>query len=144
MLVKYCREELEMTQQELGYVFGVHESTVSGWETGKDAIPQKKLVKLSNLCGESIDYITGLKRKSKKYKKLNKINKKLVGENLKKLRKSLSLTQQEIADVCNISQTAYSNYENGLYLINSMTLYTICKTYNVSWDEILGRTEDVN
>lgn len=28
--LKYCREELEMTQQELGYVFGVSKNTVSG------------------------------------------------------------------------------------------------------------------
>ena len=27
--LKFCRESLEMTQKELGYVFGVAESTVS-------------------------------------------------------------------------------------------------------------------
>ena len=40
--LRYCREELEMTQKELGFVFGVHESTISGWETGKDTIPLRK------------------------------------------------------------------------------------------------------
>ena len=32
--LKFIREDMEMTQKELGYVFGVHESTVCGWETG--------------------------------------------------------------------------------------------------------------
>ena len=30
--IKFCREELEMTQKELGNVFGVSFKTVAGWE----------------------------------------------------------------------------------------------------------------
>lgn len=40
--LKYCREELEMTQEELGYVFGVSYKTISGWETASDPIPFNK------------------------------------------------------------------------------------------------------
>ena len=32
--LKYAREELEMTQQELGFILGVSQSTVAGWENG--------------------------------------------------------------------------------------------------------------
>ena len=46
--LKYCREELEMTQTELGYIFGVSKGTVSNWENGYNVIPLKKLVKFSN------------------------------------------------------------------------------------------------
>ena len=37
--LKYVREELEMTQEELGLVFGVKGSTVAGWENNNDSIP---------------------------------------------------------------------------------------------------------
>ena len=45
--LKYCREELEMTQSELGYIFGVSKATVANWENGYGIIPLKKLVKFS-------------------------------------------------------------------------------------------------
>ena len=45
--IKFCREELEMTQSELWYVFGVSKQTISGWETAGDTIPFNKLVKFS-------------------------------------------------------------------------------------------------
>ena len=137
--LKFIREDMEMTQKELGYVFGVHETTVSGWETGKDIIPLPKLIKFSNLSKHSIDYILKLKKYNTEYLEIKKADKILVGKNLKKIRKELKLTQQELADVCSISQTTYSNYELGNYLINTFCIYTIDKKYKLSIDKILGR-----
>lgn len=134
--LKYCREELEMTQEELGYVFGVAGSTVAGWENAHDNMPLPKLVKFSNLYKYSLDYITGLSRINN-YVKLDKLDKKKIGTNLKSIRTKLGLTQQEIADECMISQTTYSNYENGLYLITSLALYTICLNHKLSMDSII-------
>lgn len=135
--LKWCREELEMTQKELGYVFGVHETTISGWETGKDTIPLKKLIKFCNLYNYSLDFAIGLSRQNDKHPNIDKVDKKKTGSNLKKIRTKLNLTQQEIADECMISQTTYSNYELGLYLINTLSLYTICKKHKLSMYEIL-------
>jgi len=135
--LRYCREELEMTQKELGFVFGVHESTISGWETGKDTIPLRKLVKFCNLYNYSLDFVMGLSRTNKTYPKLKNINLKKIGNNLKSIRSSLNISQQQFADECVISQTTYSNYELGLYLINTLTLYTICKNHKISADSII-------
>lgn len=135
--IKEIREELEMTQQEIGYVFGVSSSTFAGWENGHDVIPLQKLIKFSNMYKYSLDYITKLNRVNN-YQPINKINKTKVGNNLHTLRKKLNLTQNEIANECAISQTTYSNYEKGYYLISTMTLYTICKNHKISMDEILG------
>ena len=134
--LKYCREELEMTQKELGYVFGVSRYTVHGWENGHDTMPLNKLIKFSNLYGYSLDFICGLSKKNIKYDKLN-IDKNKIGNNLKNFRKKLKLSQQQLSKDCNISQTTYSGYETGRYLINTITIYTICKTYNVSMDLLL-------
>lgn len=139
--LKYCRENLEMTQKELGYIFGVHESTVSGWETGKDTMPLKKLIRFSNEYGYSLDYITGLSERNIQYSKLVNVDSKVVGNNLKELRIKLNLTQENMAKECMISQTTYSNYELGLFLINSLSLFTICKNHKLSMDILLGRKE---
>lgn len=133
--IKYCREELEMTQQELGYVFGVSGSTVAGWENDHDTMPLNKLVKFSNMYKYSLDFIVGISR-TNQYKEV-KINKKKIGNNLKVIRHKLNLSQQQIADECMISQTAYSNYETGLYLINTLTLYTICIKHKLSFYDII-------
>ncbi len=133
--IKFIREELEMTQQELGYVFGISGSTIAGWENNHDTIPLTKLVKLSNLYKYSLDYIVGLSR-TNNYKEV-KLNKKQIGANLKLIRVKLKLSQQQIADECMISQTTYSNYETGLYLINTLTLYTICLKHKLSFYDII-------
>lgn len=136
--LKFCRESLEMTQKELGFVFGVSDRTISGWENCYDIIPLSKLVKFCNLYHYSVDYVVGFTRNNKKYKNKKIIlDKKIIGKRLKTLRKDLGLTKQQIADECSISQTAYSNYELGITLISTMTLYTICKNHKISMDSIL-------
>lgn len=134
--LRYIREYMEMTQKELGSVFNVAESTYSGWETGRDVIPLKHLYKFSLKYGYSMDYLLKLNSKNVKYDKIDSIDRKMVGEKLKKIRKDLNLTQQQIADECMISQTTYSNYELGNNLISTMSLYTICKNHNISMDSI--------
>lgn len=134
--LKFCREELEMTQAELGLVFGVTGSTVAGWENAHDTMPLSKLVKFANLYKYSLDYITGLSRENN-YSQVDKLDKKKIGNKLRNLRKDLGLTQQEIADECMISQTTYSNYETGQYLVTSLVIYTICKKHKISIDKLL-------
>ena len=135
--LKWCREELEMTQEELGFVFGVSRKTISGWETANNPIPFSKLIKFCNLYNYSLDFVMGLSRTNKTYPKLKNINLKKIGNNLKSIRSSLNISQQQFADECVISQTTYSNYEVGLYLINTLTLYTICKNHKISADSII-------
>ena len=134
--LKFCREELEMTQAELGLVFGVTGSTVAGWENAHDTMPLPKLVKFANLYKYSLDYITGLSRDNNYYP-IDKIDKIKIGKSLKKIRTDLGLTQQHIADECMISQTTYSNYETGQYLVTSLVIYTICKKHKLSIDKII-------
>lgn len=134
--IKYIREELEMTQDELGLVFGVTRKTISGWENAYDNMPLPKMVRFLNEYKYSLDYISGLSRKNN-YSILNKPNPVKIGKKLKQIRTNLQLTQQQIADECMISQTTYSNYEKGLYLITSLSLYTICYNHNLSMDNFL-------
>ena len=134
--LKYCREELEMTQKELGYIFGVSDKTVAGWENNHDTMPLNKMVKFCNMYHYSLDYISGLSRKNN-YANIKKLDKEKIGQRLREIRLKLGLKQSDIAKECSISQTTYSNYETGLYLITSLALYIICKRHNISMDKIL-------
>lgn len=135
--LKYAREDLEMTQEELGYVFGVKKATISNWENGYDIIPLNKLIKFCNLYDYSLDFIVGFTRENKIYTKLDKVDKVKIGKKLKDLRKNLGLTQQQIADECSISRATYCHYELGMNLVSTLTLYTICKNHKISIDSFL-------
>lgn len=91
--LKYAREELEMTQEELGFVFGVSRKTISGWETVSNPISFNKLIKFCNLYNFSLDFIVGFTRKNIKYDGKIKTNKEQIGNRLKELRNSLNLSQ---------------------------------------------------
>lgn len=140
--IKYCREELEMTQEELGIVLGASKQTISNWETGYIPISLTKLIIFCNLYNYLMDFVCGLTRKNIKYDKLIVIDQKLIGKNLKSLRTKLNLTQQELSDKCNFYQSTYNQYETGYSLIKIMPAYSICKTYNVSQDWLVGRTNN--
>ena len=59
----------------------------------------------------SLDFIVGFTRNNIKYNKNIKLDSKLIGKNLKAIRENLKLTQQQIADKCNIYQSTYNHYE---------------------------------
>lgn len=137
--LKETRENLDLKQIDLTDLFGVTYSTISGWETGKDTIPLKQLIKYANKYNYSLDYLLGLTDKNIEYKDL-KINLNTLATNLRKKRKQYGKTQQQIADIINTSQSSYAHYENARYLMPLNFLYNLSKIYNdLSVDEMLGR-----
>lgn len=137
--LKDSREMLDIKQIDLTNLYNVTNSTISGWETGKDTIPLRQLVKYANKYNFSLDYLFGIKKTNEIYKPLT-LNLVTIGNNLRKLRKSSNKTQQEVAGIINTSQSAYAHYENALNLIPTSFLYNLSKIYkNISIDEILGR-----
>ncbi len=140
--LKNAREELELTQEQLGQILGVSRKTISGWETANDPMPFDKLVLFCNIYHYSLDFITNLSNKNKKTMIPINLNKKSIGKKLKELRKSLKLSQSEFAKKCGISQTTYSHYETGNHLITTSTAYAICKTYHCSMDKLVIEIEN--
>ncbi len=140
--LKWCREELELTQEELGNILNVSRKTISGWENVNDPIPLSKLIEFCDKYNYSLDFALGLTRKNYSSKLKGKISKNAISKNLKKMRKSMNLSQEKFAGNCGLSQTTYSHYETGYNLITTTNLYYICKTYNISMDYMVGRTEN--
>ena len=60
---------------------------------------------------------------------------------LRELREQVSSTQQEIADMLNIQQNTYSQYETGQRQISLEVLVKLAEYYDVSIDYILNRTD---
>ena len=129
--LKWCREELELTQEELGKKLKVSRKTISGWETAHDSIPLNKLILFCNLYKYSIDFVLGLTRENTIYNKAINNDKEEIGKRLKEIRKGLSLSQEKFSNKCGLSQTTYSHYEIGQNLITTTNIFAISKTYNI-------------
>ena len=136
--LREIREEHNLTQKELANILNVERSTYAGWETGKDTIPLRRLNKLSDYYKVSIDYLTGLSNVTSKYRVID-LDAKVVGKNLRILRKMHNLVQKDIFISLNTTSSTYSAYETGKVLIKTDFLYAIAKKYHVSIDELLGK-----
>lgn len=137
--LRYTRESNYLKQKDLTSLFNVTYSTISGWETGKDTIPLRQLIKYANKFNYSLDYLFGLKDYNEVYLPL-KIDLDIIAKNLKAIRKENKKTQQDIANVLNTSSSAYAHYENSRYLIPTNFLFSLSLIYkDFSIDELLGR-----
>ena len=87
-----------------------------------------------------MDYVLGLTNFNIVSKKKWIINKNLVGERIKQIRKENNLSQELIAEMLNTTQSTISSYERGKTLIITAFLYEFCKKLNVSADYIVGRS----
>lgn len=63
----------------------------------------------------------------------------LIGQKLKELRKSENLTQQELANILQISRVNYTRYETDSARPDYETLIKLADFYDISLDEIFDR-----
>lgn len=140
--LKNSREDMDLTQTDIGNILGVAKSTVCDWENGVHTIPLKHLIEYANHFNFSLDYLFGISRKNKLYYPLD-IDLEIIAANLRKLRLEQGLTQVEVAKKLGTGQATYSHYENALYLILTSFLFNLYLIYgsSFSFDEILGRKE---
>ena len=140
--MKDIRTYFGNTQKELADVLGVSRSTYAGWENGLDAIILPKLNDFCNYYGVSLDYICGLTN-TKKYDIINdKIDKSVLGNNLKETRTKNKHTQEKVANIINVDQSNYSKCELGKMYIHTYALIEFAKHYKVSIDWLCGKTKD--
>lgn len=59
-------------------------------------------------------------------------------ERIREIREDNTLTQQKVADLLNIGQRTYADYESGKTRIPIDNLLILAKYYNVSMDYISG------
>ena len=62
----------------------------------------------------------------------------MIGDNIKFYRKKNQLTQDDIAEACNVTRQAVSKWENGDIVPNTDTLKLLSKEFDVSINTLLG------
>ncbi len=62
--------------------------------------------------------------------------------NLRGIREDRDLRQKEIAQILNVSQNTYSQYETGIIALTADILIKLANYYNVSIDYLLDRTNN--
>lgn len=126
-------------QAEIAEMLGIVNSMYCDWELNRRLIPLKYLNKLSNFYSLSIDYLLGLTDKSKTINKIE-IDRKIIAQKLKEIRKDKHLTVTEFANSLNSCKTTFTNYENEIRLIQTSFCYDIARKYNISIDWLLGKS----
>lgn len=137
------REYNFLHQKDIAQILNIDRSTYSTWETNLKIIPLKHLNTLSNYYNISMDYILGFTNKKIKYKKLNELDKKIIGNNIKKLRSNNNLTLRDLAKILNTTSSTISAYETGKTLLLTAFAIEIAQKYHLSIDELCGK-EKIN
>lgn len=133
------REELNLTQEDMGKILGVSRVAISQWETGKEIIPLEKLNIYSNYFNVSLDYILQISN-VKKCKIINKdLNPKIIGKRLLDTRHKFHITQQQLANFLHTTHSTISAYESGKTLILTSFAYQIALKYKLSMDWLCGK-----
>lgn len=65
----------------------------------------------------------------------------ILAQRLKQCRKDAGLTQQQVAIYCDITETAYQNYERMTREPRLEILVRIAELFHVSLDYLVGRTD---
>ncbi len=61
---------------------------------------------------------------------------------IRDLREDADLSQTQLAELLNVSQTTYSRYERGVLDIPCSSLVTLAQFYHTSVDYLLGLTKE--
>lgn len=132
------RDEAELNQADMAEILKVSQSNYSRWENGKELIPLSKLNILCNHFKKNMDYVIGVSRNSKCLKKCE-FNNEVIGKRLKEFRKEKGITQVELAEFLNTTQSTISAYESGKTILLTAFALQIVKKYKISLDWLCGR-----
>ncbi|MBR3523947.1 MAG: helix-turn-helix transcriptional regulator [Bacilli bacterium] len=66
------------------------------------------------------------------------MNQEKIGKFIAKLRKEKNMTQQELADMLNVTDRAVSHWENGRCLPDISLFKSICEIFNISINELIS------
>lgn len=141
--MKELRDLYEVTQKEIANILNIARSTYNQYEQQYDIIPIKHLNNFCNHFDVSIDYVFSFTTEKKYSDEIREINTEMSKERLKELRKEFNLTQAKLAKKINIANTMISEYESGHYTVSTATLYSLSKSFQISSDYLLGKTNEI-
>ena len=138
--LKDIRENLDLTQKQMAEILHISNSYYNYFETGERIITIHYLNEFCNFGHYSFDYVLGLSNYNIVSKEKYQIDKKLIGQRIRLIRKEKGLTQEDLASILNTSQSTISAYESGKTLILTAFLYELASKLDVSADFLIGRS----
>lgn len=75
---------------------------------------------------------------------MKELNYKKIGERLRKLRKYMGLTQEQVAEILSVGRDAILRIEKGDRKIDLQELMSFSKLYNISMDELTTEEHTIN
>lgn len=136
--IKDLRAKNNVSQNTIATYLDINQSTYSKFELNA-TIPIEILNKLANYYHVSLDYLLKISDDLGSGIIWKDLDRKLVGENLKKLRKEKKLYQETLAQEIGTSHSLISEYESGKKLVSLTYGYAICKKYDISLDWLYGK-----
>ncbi len=140
--LKDLRENQELTMQDLANQLNIAKSSYSLWEEGIERIPLERLISICDFFNVSLDYLMDNTNTPKYQNSQKGLDKNILKNNLKILRKDLKYTQDAFAKLLNLNRTTIINYEKGLTIPLLDHLLFISKNFNISLDYLLGKTKE--
>lgn len=137
--LRELRENKELKQKDLASTLNVSRPNYTRWETKEKIIPLTKLNDLCNFYKINMDYVIGLSDEVKEIKENVILDKEIIGNNIKSLRKKHNLSQEELANILGTTHSVISAYELGKTLILTSFLIEICLYFNESADKLCNR-----
>ncbi len=139
--IRFLREELEITQNDIAKILGCTRSAYSLWEINKNTIPLYYLNKIANEFNINIDYLVDLSNDKKIKFRKNEIDKIELGKRIKQARKSINYTQEKLAAKLNTTHSVISAYEYGKTSVSTLFLIEIAKLTNKSLNWLLNKID---
>ncbi len=135
------RINARLTQKEFGNILGISKSYLSDMENGYKGLSIEYINKICNYADVSFDFMFNFTNiVDKDIIKIEKINLKLLGNNIKTIRKDLNLTQEKLAKELNVSRSLVTHYEKGNRTIATADLKQICELSGYSADWCVGKS----
>lgn len=123
--IKELRANHKLTQKDIASYLNVSIAAYSQFERMDTLIPIELLNKLANYYHVSLDYLLKITDDPTTQIEQEEIDPKVVGENLKKLRKEKKLYQETLAGEIGTSHSLISEYESGKKLVSLTYGYAI-------------------
>ena len=133
------REDNDISQEKMANILGVNRSTYSLWELGINIIPLKNLCDYADYFNLSIDYILGLTNVKRNTNLVKGLDLNVLGNNMKSIRIKNKLSQENVADMLNVTQACITKYEKGSICISTSNLYKFAKEFKISLNELCGK-----
>ncbi len=139
--LKYLRDYDLISQREVAEALGIARSSYNQFEQQYDIMPIKRLNQAANFFNVSIDYLFGFTEKLNYPQNKEEINMELASKRLKSWRKLHKLTQVKLAKSIKATPSVIIQHESKRTTLGTPFLYDLCKTYNLSADYLLGKSD---